>query len=50
MYPTDEIYGEVFNFTDTEPLNTNFEDMGYEDQNFVFLTGSLLLNMVIIIT
>lgn len=49
MYPTDLIYPVVFNFTDTDSPIEHFEDLGYEGSNFVDLSGSLLINILITI-
>ena len=48
MYPTDEIYGEVFNFTESESPIEQFEDLGYEGANYMLLTGSLLINLIML--
>ena len=45
MYPTDEIYEEYFNFTESESPIDQLEDLGYEGANFMSLTGSLLINL-----
>ena len=47
MYPTDIIYGETFNFTSTDSPIEHFEELGYEGANFVELSGSLLINILI---
>ena len=49
MYPTDEIFQYVFNFSESETINDQFEDLGYEGANFVELTGSLVINLILII-
>ena len=49
MYPTDEIYPLFFDFSESESVNEQFEDLGYEGANFVELTGSLLINIIFII-
>lgn len=49
MYPTDEIFGYFFNFTDSDSPIEYFEDLGYEGANFVDLTGSLIINIVLVI-
>ena len=46
QYPTDEIY-IVFNFTETEAVNDRFEAFGYEDSNFMGLTGGLFITQCI---
>ena len=38
MYPTDEIYPLFFDFSESECVNEQFEDLGYEGANFVELT------------
>ena len=48
MYPTDEIYEELFDFTESESPVEQFEDLGYEGANFMSLTGSLLINLCIV--
>jgi hypothetical protein len=47
MYPTDEIYGAIFEFTDSESPVEQFEDLGYEGANFLDLTGSLIINLIL---
>jgi hypothetical protein len=47
MYPTDDIYPKVFNFSETESPIEHFEILGYEGANFVELSGSLLINVVV---
>jgi hypothetical protein len=47
MYPTGEIYPIIFNFTETESPIEHFEILGYEGANFVELSGSLLINIVL---
>ena len=49
MYPTDEIYGAIFNFTESESPIDQFEDLGYEGANYLSLTGSLLINLMLLI-
>jgi hypothetical protein len=48
MYPTDKIYPIIFNFSESESVNELFEDLGYEGANFIELTGSLLINLLLI--
>ena len=45
MYPTDEIYGALFNFSETKTYNYRFETLGYEGSNFIMLSGSGLINL-----
>ena len=47
MYPTDEIYEEVFDFSESESPIEQFEDLGYEGANFLGLTGSLIINLAL---
>ena len=49
MYPTDLIYPVVFNFTDTDSPIEHFEELGYEGANYVDMSGSLLINILITI-
>jgi hypothetical protein len=46
MYPTDEIYG-LLNLTESETEFNHFEDLGYEGANYLFLSGSLLINILL---
>ena len=46
VYPTDEIYG-VLNLTESESEFDHFEDLGYEGANYLFLSGSLLINVLL---
>ena len=46
QYPTEVIY-IVFNFTETEAISDTFESFGYENKNFMELTGSLLITQCI---
>jgi hypothetical protein len=50
MYPMDNINDLIFNFTETDSINDNIERLGLEGTNFVVLTGSLFINMLILIT
>jgi hypothetical protein len=45
MYPTDLIFGSVFNFTESESPYEHFEFLGYEGHNFVELSGSAIINL-----
>jgi hypothetical protein len=47
MYPTDEIYEALFNFSDKDPPIAHFEILGYEGANFITMTGSVLINIMI---
>jgi hypothetical protein len=47
MYPTDVIYGKIFEFSDSYSPIELFEDMGYEGANFLSLSGSLIINLII---
>ena len=49
MYPTDEIYEKIFNFTSSDSPIEQLEDLGYEGANYMLLTGSLLINLILII-
>ena len=48
MYPTEEIFEEYFNFTEKDAINDNYELLGYDSSNFIPLSGSLVINIVII--
>lgn len=50
MYPTDIIFEEIFNFTETESPNEHFETLGYEGHNFIDMTGSVLINITLAIS
>lgn len=45
MYPTDLIYGGLFNFTAKDSPFEHFEFLGYEGANFVELSGSAIINI-----
>jgi hypothetical protein len=47
MYPTDTIYESIFYFTETEAMNESFDLLGYSSLNFISLSGSLLINLII---
>lgn len=47
MYPTDEIFEEVFNFTETDSPIVHFESLGYEGANFIEMTGSVIINILL---
>jgi hypothetical protein len=49
MYPTDKIYEYVFDLTESESPIEQFEDLGYEGADFLNLTGSLLINILMAI-
>ena len=49
MYPTDEIYGAVFNFKDVDSPVEHFEFLGYEGVIFISLSGSIIINLLIIL-
>ena len=46
-YPTDEIYEGMFNFTQKASAIEYFETLGYEGANFITMTGSVLINILI---
>jgi hypothetical protein len=48
MYPTDVINPLFFNFSESQSVNEQFEELGYEGTNFIELTGSLLYNLLLI--
>jgi hypothetical protein len=47
MYPTDEIFEAIFDFTEKDSPIEHFETLGYEGANFVTMSGSLLINIII---
>ena len=49
MYPTDEIFEFLFDFSETISPIEHFESLGYEGSNFIQMTGSLLINIAIAI-
>jgi hypothetical protein len=49
MYPTDLIYPLVFSFTATNTIIPRFDELGFSGTNFIELTGSTLINIIIAI-
>ena len=49
MYPTEDIFEEYFNFTEKDPINDRYEIMGYDASNFVPLSGSLVINIIVMV-
>ena len=49
MYPTEEIFEKYFNFTEKDALNERYEIMGYDASNFIPLSGSLVINIIIMV-
>jgi hypothetical protein len=47
MYPTDEIFEKMFDFGETDSPIEHFETLGYEGSNFIEMTGSLIINIII---
>ena len=47
MYPTDLIYGWLFNFTEKDSPYEHFEFLGYEGANFVELSGSAIISIAL---
>ena len=47
MYPTDQIYGAIFNFKDVDSPVEHFEFLGYEGVIFITLSGSIIINLLI---
>jgi hypothetical protein len=47
MYPTDEIYEAIFNFSEKDSPIEHFEILGYEEANFITMIGSVLINIMI---
>jgi hypothetical protein len=47
MYPTDQIYEAVFDFSESISPIELFEDLEYEGANFLALTGSLLISLAL---
>ena len=45
MYPTDEIFKKIFDFSWTKSPIEHFETLGYEGSNFIEMTGSVLINI-----
>ena len=50
MYPTDEIFPLVFDFTEKDSPIEHFETLGYENANFINMSGSLTINLLISIS
>jgi len=44
---TDDIYGEMFNFTQTEPYRENFGFAGYETSNYILNLGTMFLIILV---
>ena len=49
MYPTETIYEEVCDFTEYGAISDWHEKLGYDISNFLPLTGSLSINIVILV-
>ena len=49
VWPTDEIYEAIFNFTESDSFKDSFEILGYENSNFILLIGSTPINMIIVL-
>ena len=49
MYPMDNINDFVFNFTETDSITDNFDRLGLEGTNFIVLSGSLIVNVLILL-
>ena len=45
----DNINDFVFNFTETDSITDNFERLGLEGTNFIVLSGSLIVNVLILL-
>ena len=48
MYPTDLLFG-VFDFTEKDSPIEHFEVLGYEGANFIPITGSAIINIVLFV-
>jgi hypothetical protein len=46
MYPTDEIYEAIFNFSEKDSPIEHFEILGYEGASFITMTGSAFINVL----
>jgi hypothetical protein len=46
----DNINEFIFNFTETDSINDNFERLGLEGTNYIVLTGSLIINIILLIS
>lgn len=49
VWPTDEIYEKIFDFSETEPYKDSYEILGYEHANFMGLIGSTPINILILL-
>lgn len=47
MYPTDDIFGAIFDFQDEDSPVEHFEFLGYEGVIFISLSGSIIINLLI---
>ena len=48
IIPTDDLYASMFKLPESEPINQNFEIIGYESIYFVMNLGSLFIFMSMI--
>jgi hypothetical protein len=43
------VYDFFFNFTETDPLNVNFERLGLESLNYIDLTGAMFIDILTLV-
>ena len=48
VLPIGKLYDNYFNFTKTDPVNLNFEAIGFESTNFLKNIGSMVLALCLI--
>ena len=48
VLPIGKLYDKYFNFTKTDPVNLNFEAIGFESTNFLKNIGSMVLALCLI--
>jgi len=46
VVPTDDIYSEIFSFTETPAYRENFSYAGYESSNIILNLGTMFLGVV----
>lgn len=49
MYDPSGLWDRIFNFTETESINANFDRMGLDNTNFLYLLGRMGSDLVLTI-